>query len=191
MTTNCLVCTIPPSAAFAQRSPLAVQRSHKASSHCSSYHLFLHHYFIVPECNGRQWPIMDLRALKKFIRYSKFCTVMLLDIMPLIPSDSWLMSINLQDTFFHIICHITVGSCTSLWVPSATSIGCSPLACLQPLKCSHKCSHTCWSLQDSKHSIQIYLFINNWLSSSKDQMREDYTSLLKSIGLCVNLRSQF
>lgn len=79
---------------------------------------FYSHYFLVPKRDRGLRTIMDLRALNRYITYTKFCMIILQSILPLITKDAWLASIDLKDAYLHVsICpqhcrflHFAVGS---------------------------------------------------------------------------------
>lgn len=63
---------------------------------------FYSHYFAVLKHSGGIHPIMDLRALNEYVLFKKFRMTFIQSILPLLDCNMWMVTIDLQDAYFHI-----------------------------------------------------------------------------------------
>lgn len=64
--------------------------------------LYLRYFTVLKKDRGLR-PILYLRGLNEFVTYKKFC------ILPLFKRGDWLVSLDIQDAYFHISIHPTIG----------------------------------------------------------------------------------
>ncbi len=63
---------------------------------------FYSRYFVIPKRGGGLHPILDLRVLNKHLRKYKFKMLSLRTLCQSIRHGDWFISVDLQDTYFHI-----------------------------------------------------------------------------------------
>lgn len=63
---------------------------------------FYSRYFLVPKRGGGLRPILDLRALNRYMRQYKFRMLTHAALMKFVRPGDWFMSIDLKDAYFHI-----------------------------------------------------------------------------------------
>lgn len=59
-------------------------------------------FFLVPKKDGGFRPILNLRPLNQFIKYTKFRMETSASILQLVSSGDWLASLDLKDAYFHV-----------------------------------------------------------------------------------------
>ncbi|GAA6098881.1 uncharacterized protein LOC116675969, partial [Tachysurus ichikawai] len=59
-------------------------------------------YFVFPKKDGRWRPILDLRSLNRSLRRLRFRMLTLKEVVTQIRSGDWFVTIDLEDTYFHI-----------------------------------------------------------------------------------------
>lgn len=63
---------------------------------------FYSRYFLVPKKGGGLRPILDLRALNKYLRIYKFRMLTHTNLVRFVRQGDWFVSIDLKDAYFHI-----------------------------------------------------------------------------------------
>ncbi|KAJ1168845.1 hypothetical protein NDU88_000758 [Pleurodeles waltl] len=59
-------------------------------------------YFLIPKKDGRLRPILDLRILNWFLKQEKFKMLTLAQVLLALNMEDWMVSVDLQDAYFHI-----------------------------------------------------------------------------------------
>ncbi|KAJ1131499.1 hypothetical protein NDU88_009835 [Pleurodeles waltl] len=59
-------------------------------------------YFLIPKKDGRLRPILDLRILNWFLKQEKFKMLTLAQVLLALNKEDWMVSVDLQDAYFHI-----------------------------------------------------------------------------------------
>ncbi|KAJ1109751.1 hypothetical protein NDU88_007110 [Pleurodeles waltl] len=59
-------------------------------------------YFLIPKKDGRLRPILDLRILNWFLKQEKFKMLTLAQVLLALNDGDWMVSVDLQDAYFHI-----------------------------------------------------------------------------------------
>ncbi|KAJ1209615.1 hypothetical protein NDU88_004989 [Pleurodeles waltl] len=59
-------------------------------------------YFLIPKKDGRLRPIQDLRILNWFLKREKFQMLTLAQVLLALNKGDWMVSVDLQDAYFHI-----------------------------------------------------------------------------------------
>ncbi|KAJ1098777.1 hypothetical protein NDU88_003884 [Pleurodeles waltl] len=59
-------------------------------------------YFLIPKKDGRLRPILDLRILNWFLKQEKFKMLTLAKVLLALNKGDWMVSVDLQDAYFHI-----------------------------------------------------------------------------------------
>lgn len=59
-------------------------------------------YFLIPKKDGRLLPILDLRILNWYLKQEKFKMLTLAQVLLALQEEDWMVSIDLQDAYFHI-----------------------------------------------------------------------------------------
>ncbi|KAJ1095605.1 hypothetical protein NDU88_000764 [Pleurodeles waltl] len=59
-------------------------------------------YFLIPKKDGRLRPILDLRILNWFLKQEKFKMLTLAQVLWALNKEDWMVSVDLQDAYFHI-----------------------------------------------------------------------------------------
>ncbi|KAJ1202338.1 hypothetical protein NDU88_006138 [Pleurodeles waltl] len=59
-------------------------------------------YFLIPKKDGRLRPILDLRILNWFLNQEKFKMLTLAQVLLALNKEDWMVSVDLQDAYFHI-----------------------------------------------------------------------------------------
>ncbi|KAJ1084760.1 hypothetical protein NDU88_004906 [Pleurodeles waltl] len=59
-------------------------------------------YFLIPKADCRLRPILDLRILNLFLKQEKFKMLTLAQVLLALNEGDWMVSVDLQDEYFHI-----------------------------------------------------------------------------------------
>ncbi|KAF7241227.1 Transient receptor potential cation channel subfamily V member 6 [Varanus komodoensis] len=154
-------------------------------------HGFYSRYFMVLKRDGGLRPILDLRALNRFITPKKFRMTMLQNILPLLGRGDWFASLDLKDAYFHISIHPRHRRFLGFAVDSAIyEFKVLPFGLVTAPRVFSKCTApVCAHLR--LRGIRIYPYLDDWLlvSDTKAGLLSavDITcALLQDLGLCIN-----
>ncbi|KAF7246105.1 Transposon Ty3-I Gag-Pol polyprotein [Varanus komodoensis] len=145
-------------------------------------HGFYSRYFTVPKRDGGLRPILDLRALNRFITPKKFRMATLQSILPLLGRGDWFASLDLKDAYFHISIHPSYRHFLHFAVDSEIyEFNVLPFGLATAPVCAHL----------RLRGIRIYPYLDDWLLVSDTEAGlssavEFTCALLHDLGLCIN-----
>ncbi|XP_042314369.1 WASH complex subunit 2-like [Sceloporus undulatus] len=153
---------------------------------------FFSRYFTVPKRDFGLRPILDLRHLNSFIVYKHFRMVTLASILPLLQKDSWFITLDLKDAYFHISIReghrrflaFTIGTDIFQYKVLPFALSTAPRVftkCMAPVVAYLR-----------QQGIVVFPYLDDWLftTPSREALLQDVQfslSLLKALGLQVNL----
>ena len=101
---------------------------------------FLSQLFLVPKKDGSSRPVVNLKALNKFITRKKFKIEGAHLLRDLLRPGDWMASIDLKDAYFSVTWLNKIGNCSgSVSRDRCTSFNACPLASAVPLECLQSC----------------------------------------------------
>ncbi|KAF7245065.1 Unconventional myosin-Ib [Varanus komodoensis] len=133
------------------------------------FHGFYSRYFTVPKRDGGLRPILDLRALNRFITPKKFRMTTLQSILPLLGRGDWFASLDLKDAYFHISTHPSYRRFLRFAVDSEIyEFNVLPFGLATAPRVFTKCmAPVCAHLR--LHGIRIYPYLDDWLLVSNTE----------------------
>ncbi len=153
---------------------------------------FYSRLFVVPKKSGKWRPVVDLSALNKSIKKTKFKMETTRTVLSSIQANQWFTSIDLTDAYFHIPIHTSSRHYLRFVFEERVfqfralcfGISTAPQIFTEVMKTIGAYAH--------RRSIRLHQYIDDWLcvADTEIQAREDTQWLLEmatKLGLRVNL----